>query len=209
MPHRLAQEWSPRRNVPPGLPTRIRHRPCRGPARAGTGPCRGGLSALYGGPAHRTDRRSRAERLPGPDGRSQRVRRAADDRSRGDAAVAGETPSPTSTPGPTDTPEPTVPPCTDCSGRVNILLIGVDSGRANEATFNTDTMIVVSVDPTTHKVALISLPRDTGNIPLVPGRPPRTRTAGSTPARSTRCTTPRRRDPTSSRARTTSAGTRR
>jgi LCP family protein required for cell wall assembly len=47
--------------------------------------------------------------------------------------------------------------------------VGVDSGRANEATFNTDTMIVVSVDQATHKVALISLPRDTGNIPLVSG----------------------------------------
>lgn len=87
----------------------------------------------------------------------------------------GPTPTeaPGSTPGttaaPTDTPAPSPPPCPDCKNRVNVLLIGVDSGRANEATFNTDTMIVVSVDPTTHKVALISLPRDTGNIPLVPG----------------------------------------
>lgn len=79
----------------------------------------------------------------------------------------GSTPGPSA--GPTDTPGPTVPPCTDCKNRVNILLIGVDSGRANEPTFNTDTMIVVSVDPATKKVALISLPRDTGNIPLVPG----------------------------------------
>jgi LCP family protein required for cell wall assembly len=79
----------------------------------------------------------------------------------------GSTPGPTAVP--TDTPGPTVPPCTDCKNRTNILLVGVDSGRANEATFNTDTMIVVSVDQATHKVALISLPRDTGNIPLVPG----------------------------------------
>jgi LCP family protein required for cell wall assembly len=79
----------------------------------------------------------------------------------------GSTPGPTAAP--TDTPGPTVPPCSDCKDRVNILLIGVDSGRANEATFNTDTMIVVSVDSATHKVALISLPRDTGNIPLVQG----------------------------------------
>jgi LCP family protein required for cell wall assembly len=87
------------------------------------------------------------------------------------APIASEAPG--STPGPaaspTDTPGPTVPPCSDCKNRVNVLLIGVDSGRANEATFNTDTMIVVSVDPATHKVALISLPRDTGNIPLVSG----------------------------------------
>jgi len=79
----------------------------------------------------------------------------------------GSTPGPTAAP--TDTPAPTPPPCTDCKDRTNILLVGVDSGRANEATFNTDTMIVVSVDQKTHKVALISLPRDTGNIPLVPG----------------------------------------
>jgi LCP family protein required for cell wall assembly len=79
----------------------------------------------------------------------------------------GSTPGPTAAP--TDTPGPSVPPCTDCKNRTNILLVGVDSGRANEATFNTDTMIVVSIDQTTHKVALISLPRDTGNIPLVPG----------------------------------------
>jgi len=81
--------------------------------------------------------------------------------------VPGSTPGPTAAP--TDTPGPTVPPCTDCKNRTNILLVGVDSGRANELTFNTDTMIVVSVDQVTHKVALISLPRDTGNIPLVPG----------------------------------------
>jgi LCP family protein required for cell wall assembly len=88
-----------------------------------------------------------------------------------EGATATEAPgaTPGATAAPTDTPEPTAPPCADCKDRVNILLVGVDSGRPNERTFNTDTMIVVSVDPATHKVALISIPRDTGNIPLVPG----------------------------------------
>lgn len=54
----------------------------------------------------------------------------------------------------------------DSRKRLNVLLIGIDSGRKGSRTFLTDTMIVVSVDPTTGKVAFISLPRDTAGIPL-------------------------------------------
>ena len=54
----------------------------------------------------------------------------------------------------------------DSRERLNILLVGIDSGRKGSRTFLTDTMIVVSVDPTTGKLAFISLPRDTVNIPL-------------------------------------------
>ena len=55
---------------------------------------------------------------------------------------------------------------------------------ARENTFNTDTMIVVSIDPNTKQVAMFSLPRDTVDVPLPPGRP-RTSSARSIAARST------------------------
>ncbi len=47
-------------------------------------------------------------------------------------------------------------------GRVNILLIAADS-RANQksATYNTDTLILASIDPNTKQIALLSVPRDT------------------------------------------------
>src|SRR5437667_290480 len=53
-------------------------------------------------------------------------------------------------------PIPTYEP----GSRLNILLIGADQ-RPKENTFNTDTMIVVSIDPATRQVAMFSLPRDT------------------------------------------------
>lgn len=84
-----------------------------------------------------------------------------------DTQPPGETAAPTDTPGPT----PTQGPPWDGHGRLNILLLGVDAGRANEPTYNTDTMIVLSVDPDTKQVGLISLPRDTQNIPLPSGWP--------------------------------------
>jgi LCP family protein required for cell wall assembly len=51
------------------------------------------------------------------------------------------------------------------SDRVNILLLGVDR-RPADKTFNTDTMIVVSIDPQTKQIAMFSLPRDTVDVPL-------------------------------------------
>ena len=65
-------------------------------------------------------------------------------------------------------PEVTVPPW-DGKERLNILLIGADQ-RPNEGTFNTDTLIVVSIDPLTKQVAMFSLPRDTVDVPD-PARP--------------------------------------
>ncbi len=41
--------------------------------------------------------------------------------------------------------------------------------RPGEDTFNTDTMIVVSIDPVTGQVAMFSLPRDTVDVPVPPG----------------------------------------
>jgi polyisoprenyl-teichoic acid--peptidoglycan teichoic acid transferase len=77
--------------------------------------------------------------------------------------LPGETPGPTATPAPT----PTQGPAWDGTSRLNILLVG-DNGAPRAPTFNTDTMIVVSIDPVTKQVGLISLPRDTQNVPLPP-----------------------------------------
>ena len=97
-------------------------------------------------------------------------------------------PSPSGSGGPTDeppessSPEPTaseppvqgtalpnvtIPPW-DGTERLNILLIGTDQ-RPREGTYNTDTLIVVSIDPTTRQVAMFSLPRDSWGIPLPSG----------------------------------------
>ena len=70
---------------------------------------------------------------------------------------------PTPTPGHLD---PTVPVYRwDGTERVNILLIGYDSGpgRVDE---NTDTLMVATIDPVTRTAALVSVPRDTGYVPL-------------------------------------------
>jgi LCP family protein required for cell wall assembly len=64
-------------------------------------------------------------------------------------------------------PNTTVPPW-DGKERLNILLIGSDQ-RPKEGTYNTDTLIVVSIDPTTKQVAMFSLPRDTVDVPMPPG----------------------------------------
>ena len=54
------------------------------------------------------------------------------------------------------------------TGRVNVLLVGVDSTKQrNEAL--TDTMMVVSLDPVGHSVSMVSLPRDLVGVPLGDG----------------------------------------
>ena len=55
----------------------------------------------------------------------------------------------------------------DGTGRLNILLIGTDK-RPNQGTWNTDTLIVASIDPASRQVAMFSLPRDTVGVPLPP-----------------------------------------
>ncbi len=52
--------------------------------------------------------------------------------------------------------------------RLNVLLVGTDQ-RQGDTTFNTDTMIVASIDPASGQVAMFSIPRDTENVPLPPG----------------------------------------
>jgi LCP family protein required for cell wall assembly len=68
-----------------------------------------------------------------------------------------------------DLPDVSIPPWNG-TDRLNILLIGSDQ-RPNENTYNTDTLIVVSIDPTTKQVAMFSLPRDSTDVPLPPGTP--------------------------------------
>ena len=80
------------------------------------------------------------------------------------------TPTPaTTTEPPEGTPLPTATlPGWDGTSRLNILLIGADQ-RPKEGTFNTDTLIVVSVDPKTKQVAMFSLPRDVVDVPIPAG----------------------------------------
>jgi LCP family protein required for cell wall assembly len=54
----------------------------------------------------------------------------------------------------------------DGKERLNILLVGVDEQGGG---FNTDTMIVVSIDPQTNQVVMFQLPRDTVDVPTPPG----------------------------------------
>lgn len=75
---------------------------------------------------------------------------------------------------PTPTPAPTKPPLRVADlvgkdGRLTVLLLGSDR-RKNIVGERTDAIIVVSVDPKSGKVAMVSLPRDTVNVPTAPGR---------------------------------------
>ena len=86
--------------------------------------------------------------------------------------------SESSSPQPTDTPEavpsvasgvtgtqaPSLPPW-DGKERLNILLVGVDQ-RNGDSFFNTDTLIVASIDPKTKEVAMFQVPRDTSDVPV-------------------------------------------
>ena len=65
-------------------------------------------------------------------------------------------------PSPSPTATPAVP-------RVNVLLIGMDSG-VGRTTALTDTMIVVSLDPVAKTVSMASIPRDMVDVPLPDGR---------------------------------------
>jgi LCP family protein required for cell wall assembly len=89
-----------------------------------------------------------------------------------DSADATPTDAPASPIGSVTGPAPSQTPLPAWNGkdRLNILLIGVDQ-RPGDKTFNTDTLIVVSIDPSTGHVAMFSLPRDSSGVPVPPGRP--------------------------------------
>lgn len=56
----------------------------------------------------------------------------------------------------------------DIGKRLDILLIGADGGRQGSSTYLTDTLILLSVDVRSGRLALTSLPRDTAGVPLPP-----------------------------------------
>lgn len=60
------------------------------------------------------------------------------------------------------------PPIWDGLDRLNILLLGGDSGSGRRE-IRTDTMIVVSIDPVTGDTAMFSIPRNMVNVPLPEG----------------------------------------
>jgi LCP family protein required for cell wall assembly len=78
------------------------------------------------------------------------------------------------TPRPTPTPAPTKPPLRVADlvgkdGRLTVLLLGSDR-RKRIVGERTDAIIVASLDPRTGRLAMVSLPRDTVNVPTAPGR---------------------------------------
>ena len=86
------------------------------------------------------------------------------------------TPSPTPTPPPTPSPSPTPVPLDQAllARRVTFLVVGSDSNlsrrQAGMATYRTDAMMVVSVSADRTKITILSLPRDTVDVPLADGR---------------------------------------
>ena len=86
--------------------------------------------------------------------------------------IAQETPGPSMAPNPTPSlipratfvAQPTAKPW-DSTARLNILLVGVDE---QDGGFRTDSMLVASIDPKTHRVALFSMPRDTFGLAMPP-----------------------------------------
>jgi len=84
----------------------------------------------------------------------------------GDAgAVPTDSPTPESSFVGTPVPNVAIAPW-DGKERLNILLIGADEQAGGH---NTDTLIVVSIDPVTKQVAMFSLPRDTVDVPIPAG----------------------------------------
>ena len=84
------------------------------------------------------------------------------------AASPGASPAASAYAGTAAQPQPSIAPWN--GGRLNVLLVGVDQ-RPADRTFNTDTMIVASIDPTSGQVSMFSVPRDFEQIPLPPTWP--------------------------------------
>ena len=81
-------------------------------------------------------------------------------------------PTTTTTLPPTTTTTTTLPAGFPAEGRVNILLMGGDSGVGRRG-IRTDTMIALSIDPVTGWVAMFGIPRNLWGLPLPPGHPAR------------------------------------
>jgi LCP family protein required for cell wall assembly len=90
------------------------------------------------------------------------------------------TPSPTEQPTPTSspTPQPTATPIpldqALLARRVTFLVVGSDSSawrrQTGMITYRTDAMMVVSVSADRSKIVMLSLPRDTVDVPMADGR---------------------------------------
>jgi polyisoprenyl-teichoic acid--peptidoglycan teichoic acid transferase len=83
---------------------------------------------------------------------------------------ATASPSPTATP----TPAPTAAPLDQAllGRRLTVLIAGIDSNpdrAARDMPLNTDAMIVASVNAAHDRIAMVSLPRDTVDLPLAGG----------------------------------------
>jgi LCP family protein required for cell wall assembly len=89
------------------------------------------------------------------------------------SSAPSSTPSPTPTPTPTPSPvvsaspSPTATPKWATDGRLNLLLIGSDAGP-DRWSLRTDTIIILSVDVETGRVALFGIPRNMVGVPLPP-----------------------------------------
>ena len=70
--------------------------------------------------------------------------------------------------GPNDDPGSSAGPTPITGERINILLMGIDSGP-NRTQALTDTLIVVSLDPVGKTVTMLSIPRDLIDVPLGDG----------------------------------------
>ncbi|MFO7533505.1 MAG: LCP family protein, partial [Candidatus Limnocylindrales bacterium] len=72
------------------------------------------------------------------------------------------------------TPEPTPPPLQVANllgqdGRLTVLILGSDLRKGIPGE-RTDAIIVATIDPASGEVAMVSLPRDTVNVPIAPGK---------------------------------------
>jgi len=83
-----------------------------------------------------------------------------------DGQQPGESLAPGAAPGGSAAPHPT--PETEDS-RVTVLLTGIDSSETRNHAL-TDTLLVVSADPVTGKVAMVSFPRDIARFELTSGK---------------------------------------
>jgi LCP family protein required for cell wall assembly len=77
-------------------------------------------------------------------------------------------PSATTQQGPILVATPAATPATT-SSRINVLLTGIDSAPNRNQSLN-DTIIVVSIDPISKEVDMLSFPRDLSSLPLWDGR---------------------------------------
>ncbi len=77
-------------------------------------------------------------------------------------------PSDFATADPSLSPEPSAEPSAGPQ-RITILLLGIDSGVGRNTAL-TDTMIVASLDPVAETVSMVSVARDTVDVPLPDGR---------------------------------------